>query len=188
MLNLSDLQVGTFIVWDGQPHQLIYREHSKLGRGGAILRSKLKNLLSGGIVDITFKGNEKIEEADISRSKAQFLYKDGGNFFLMNPDSFEQFSIPVSQVGQSGEYLKDGGEVDVLSWNGKAININPPIKVDLKVTDTEPAIRGNTAQGSVTKPATLETGAKVQVPIFVKVGDMIKVNTQTGEYVERVNV
>jgi elongation factor P len=157
-----------------------------LGRGGAILRAKLKNLLTGALIDFTFKGNEKIEEAQMSRSKAQFLYKDDEKLHFMNMQDFEQFSLSRNQIGQSGDFLKEGIEVDVLNWNGRPINISLPIKIDLKVAKTEPAVRGNTAQGSVTKPAILETGGKVQVPIFVKVGDIIKVNTETGEYVERV--
>lgn len=186
MLSISDLQIGTFIVHNDEPHQLVWREHSKLGRGGAILRAKIKNLLSGATVDLTFKGNDKIEEADISRSKAQFTYKDESGCHFMNMTNFEQFDLPKNVVGNSEGFLKEGIEADVLSWNGKVINISPPIKIDLKVAETEPAVRGNTAQGSVTKPAILETGAKVLVPIFIKVGDMIKVNTETGEYVERV--
>lgn len=186
MLNISDLQIGTFLIHSGEPHQMIWREHSKLGRGGAILRAKIKNLLNGAIVDYTFKGNDKIEEAEMSRSKAQFTYRDESGYHFMNMVNFEQFDLAKDIVGQSGNFLKEGVEVDILSWNGKPINVSPPIKVDLVITDTEPAVRGNTAQGSVTKPAILETGAKVLVPIFIKVGDMIKVNTETGEYVERV--
>lgn len=186
MLSISDLQLGTFIIYAGAPHQLIWREHSKLGRGGAILRAKLKNLLTGAIIDFTFKGNEKIEEAQMSRSRAQFTYKDGKELNFMNMQNFEQFSLSQNQVGRSADFLKEGVEVDVLNWNGRPINIFLPIKIELGVKETEPAVRGNTAQGSVTKPAVLETGAKVQVPIFVKVGDIIKVNTETGEYVERV--
>jgi elongation factor P len=135
---------------------------------------------------LTYKGNDKIEEADISRLKAQFTYRDEKGYHFMNMTNFEQFDLAKNVVGTVGEFLKEGIEADVLSWNGKAINISPPIKIDLKVTETEPAIRGNTAQGSVTKPAILETGAKVLVPIFIKVGDIVKVNTETGEYVERV--
>ncbi|MDH4358335.1 MAG: elongation factor P [Candidatus Berkelbacteria bacterium] len=187
MLNISDLQTGTFIIYNGQPHQVIYKEHSKLGRGGAILRTKLKNLISGAIYDTTFKGNERLEEANITRSKAQFTYKDSNGFNFMNMVNFEQFSLSQNQVGPSGGFLKEGMDVDVLNWNGKAININPPIKVELEIAETEPAIRGNTAQGSVTKPAMLETGAKIQVPIFIKPGDIVRVNTETGMYVERVN-
>ena len=185
MLSISDLNVGVFVKYKGQPHQVIWQEHSKLGRGGAILRSKIKNLLTGTIIDLTFKGNEKIEEADMTRSRAQFIYKDDREFTFMNTQSFDQSSLSKDQVGRAGDFLKEGAEVDVLSWNGRPINISPPIKVDLKVAETEPAIRGNTAQGSVNKPAILETGAQIQVPIFVKTGDTIRLNTETGEYVER---
>lgn len=187
MLSISDLRVGLFIEFNGQPHQVIWQEHSKQGRGGAIMRSKIKNLLTGAIVDYTFKGNEKIEDADISRSKAQFTYRDGQTFNFMNSQNFEQFELTQEQLGNTANFLKDGQDVDVLSWNNRPINVSPPIKIDLEVTDTEPGVRGNTAQGSVTKPAVLETGAKVNVPIFIKVGDIVKVNTETGEYVERVN-
>lgn len=187
MLNISDLQVGTFLIYNGQPHQLVWKEHSKLGRGGAILRSKLKNLISGALFDITFKGNEKLEEADIARAKAQFTYRDQGGYHFMNMESYEQYDLSDSVVGKSGEFLKEGMEVDVLNWNSNPINVNLPIKVDLEVTQAEPATRGNTAQGSVSKPVTLETGAKILSPIFISVGDIVKVNTETGEYVERVS-
>ena len=186
MLNISDLQPGTFIVQNGQPHQLIWKEHAKLGRGGAILRAKIKNLLTGGVVDLTFKGNEKVEPAEIARSRAQFIYKDEQGFNFMNTENFEQFCLSDGQIGRSGEFLKEGVEVDVLSWNGRPINIKPPVKVELKVARAEPAVRGNTAQGSPTKSAELETSAKINVPIFIKAGDTVRVNTETGEYAERV--
>lgn len=187
MLSISDLQPGVFLTYNSQPHQVVFSQHSKLGRGGAILRTKLKNLISGAIFEITFKGNDKVDEADIKRSKAQFTYKDGEGYHFMDGQTFEQFTLKADRVGQAGGFLKEGENVDIISWNGQAINVSPPIKVDLKIVETEPGVRGDTAQGSVTKPAVLETGAKVQVPIFMRVGDIIKVNTQTGEYVERVN-
>ena len=186
MLTISDLQVGTFLIYNGAPHQLIYREHSKLGRGGAILRSKIKNLLTGGIVDVTFKGNDKLEEAEMSRSKATFTYCEADKYNFMDSVNFEQYELSKAQIGTQAEFLKEGVEVDVLSWNNKPINIALPFKVELKVVEAPPAVRGNTAQGSVTKPVVLETGAKVNAPIFIKQGDLVRVNTQTGEYVERV--
>lgn len=185
MLNISDLQVGTFLVYSGAPHQVIFREHSKLGRGGAILRSKIRNLLTGAIVDITFKGSDKLEEAEISRAKAQFTYKDGAGYNFMDSSSFEQFTLSKDQIGAQSDFLKEGIEVDVLSWNGKPINIALPFKVDLEVVEAPPSIKGNSA-GAVTKSVTIETGAKINAPIFIKQGDLIKINTQTGEYVERV--
>jgi len=185
MLSISDLQTGTFLIYNGAPHQVIYREHSKLGRGGAILRSKIKNLLTGAILDLTFKGNEKFDEAEMSRSKAQFTYKEGDKFNFMDIKSFEQFDLDSKRVGTQGDFLKEGVEVDVLSWDNKPINIGLPFKVDLKVVEAPPAIKGNSA-GAVTKQVVLESGAKLNAPIFIKAGDVVKVNTQTGEYVERV--
>lgn len=172
-------------MYNGAPYQVIYREHSKLGRGGAILRSKIKNLLTGAIIDITFKGNEKLEEAEIARSKAQFTYKDASGYNFMDSSSYEQFTLSGEQIGVQSNFLKEGLEVDVLSWNSKAINISLPFKVDLEVVEAPPAIKGNSA-GAVTKTVVLETGAKINAPIFIKAGDKIKINTQTSEYVERV--
>ncbi len=185
MLNISDLQVGTFLIYNGAPHQLIFREHSKLGRGGAILRSKIKNLLTGAILDLTFKGSDKFDEAQMSRSKASFTYREGDKFNFMDSATFEQFELSKEQLGTQADFLKEGVEVDVLSWNNKPINISLPFKVDLEVTEAPPAIKGNSA-GAVTKLVTLETKARINAPIFIKAGDLVKVNTQTGEYVERV--
>ncbi len=152
-----------------------------------MLRAKLKNLLNGSIIDFTFKGNDKIEEARISRSKAQFTYAQDNNYNFMDLVNFDQFTLSGDSIGTSRNFLKEGVEVDVVNSNGRPINIVLPIKMDFTVKETEPAVRGNTAQGSVTKPAIIETGAKIQVPIFIKEGDRIKINTEKGEYVERVN-
>lgn len=152
-----------------------------------MLRAKLKNLISGSTIDFTFKGNDKVEQANISRSKAQFTYAQGNQYHFMDSANFEQFTLTADTIGAPKDFLKEGVQVDVINFDGKPINISLPIKLDLLVKETEPAVRGNTAQGSVTKPAILETGAKIQVPIFIKVGDKIKVNTQTGEYVSRIN-
>lgn len=185
MFNISDLQTNAYFVYNGAPHQVMYREHSKLGRGGAILRSKIKNLLTGAILDITFKGNEKFEEAEMSRSKATFTYKEADKYNFMDSTTFDQFELSKKQIGSSADFLKEGVEVDVLSWNSQPININLPFKVDLEVVEAPPSIKGNSA-GAVTKIVVLETGAKINAPIFIKAGDMVKVNTETGEYVERV--
>jgi len=186
MLNLTDLQIGTFIMHQGDPHIITYCEHSKHGRGGSMLRTKLKNIRSGAIIDYTFKGADKITEADISRSKTQFLYRQGETFHFMRPDNFEQFKLTKQSIGTNADFLKEGEMVDVLLLANEPINISLPIKVELKIAGTEPGIRGDTAQGSVTKPAILETGAKIQVPIFIKPGSLVRINTETGEYVERV--
>jgi elongation factor P len=191
MLSISDLQQNAYFIYNGAPHQVMQREHSKLGRGGAILRSKIKNLLTGAILDITFKGNEKFDEAEMSRSKATFTYKEADRYNFMDSTTFDQFELSKKQIGESAEFLKEGIEVDVLSWepkgspSGQPININLPFKVDLEVVEAPPSIKGNSA-GAVTKIVVLETGARINAPIFIKAGDMVKVNTETGEYVERV--
>jgi len=185
MLNLSDLQIGVYVVWQGEPAQIIWREHTKLGRGGAILRTKIRSLKTGTIYDTTFKGNDTLDEADVSRGKAQFLYRDGGQLYFMKQDDFDQFALSESVVGKQAEFLKEGMAVDVMNFEGNPINIQLSIKVDLQVTYAEPATRGNTAQGNVTKPVELEGGAKIQGPLFLKVGDVVRVNTLTGQYVER---
>jgi len=185
MLSISDLQTGTYIVWQGEPAQVIWREHTKLGRGGAILRSKIKGLKSGTIFENTFKGNDSVPEADITRSKAQFLYGVDEKLFFMKQDDFDQFELDKGVVGKQAEFLTEGTEVEVMLYDGDPINIQLPVKIDLKVTYAEPAVKGNTAQGNVLKPVEVETGAKLHVPLFIKQGDKIRINTQTGQYVER---
>ena len=184
MLYLTDLKPGVSFIFNNEPYQVVYSEHSKQGRGGAIMRTKIKNLLTGAMFDRTFKGNESFDEAEIERTKAQFLYKDSANFFFMDPVSFDQFSLTENQIGTNKNYLKDGLDVEILYFQNKPININLPIKLDLKVTYTEPGFRGDT-QSTTYKPATLETGYELQVPLFIKEGDIIKVDTRTGEYIER---
>lgn len=184
MLNINDLKIGTKIIFNQEPHQVIYTEHSKLGRGGGILRTKIKNLTSGAVVDKTFAGAEKIQEAELESKKAQYLYKDAENFYFMDTENFEQFSISTTRIGKMANFLKEGGEVDILYFNNEPINIQLPFKIALEVTYTEPGFKGNTAS-TVLKPATLETGAQINVPLFIKDGDEIIVDTRTGAYVER---
>lgn len=185
MLYLTDLKPGVTFIYNNDPHEVINSEHSKQGRGGAIMRTKLQNLLTGALFDRTFKGNESFEEAEIEKKKTQFLYSKGSDYSFMDPVSFEQFSLNADQIGSKKNYLKDGAEIELVYFQDKPINISLPIKMNFKVTYTEPGFKGNT-QSATTKPATLETNATVQVPLFVKIGDIIKVDTRTGEYVERV--
>ena len=184
MYSINDLKIGTKIIFNKEPYQIIYTEHSKLGRGGGILRTKIKNLINGSCVEKTFAGAEKIEEAELETRKAQYLYKDTENFYFMDAANFEQFSLFSSQLGKMANFLKEGAEVDILYFENEPINIQLPIKITLEITYTEPGFRGNTAS-SVMKPATLETGAQIDVPLFIKVGDKIVVDTRSGEYVER---
>lgn len=186
MLGITDLKVGTFFELDSKPHQVLTTEHSKMGRGGAVLRTKIRNLITGAVYDRTFQGSDQFPEADVSRRKGQFLYTDGDGATFMDSENFEQYVLRNDQVGDDGKFLKEGLEVDLVIYDDQLLAANLPPKVDLAVTYTEPGFKGDT-QSTVTKPATLETGAQVNVPLFVKTGDTIRVSTQTGQYVERVN-
>ena len=188
MFSINDLKIGTKIIFNNQPHQVIFVEHSKLGRGGSILRTKLKSLISSTTVEKTFAGAEKIQEAELVTKKAQYLYKDSpageNNFYFMDSANFEQFSLSFLQIGKMADFLREGCEVDILNFQNEPINIQLPIKIILEITYTEPGFKGNTAS-TVLKPATLETGAQINVPLFLKEGDKIVIDTRTGQYVER---
>ncbi len=185
MLSINDLNPGTAIIFNNQPHLVVWREHAMMGRGGGFVRSKLKNLVNGATVENTFKGNDKIEEADLERSQSQFLFFEGQNPVFMDTVTFDQFTIPRDQVGEGANFLTEGMNVDVLSYQNKPMTITLPIKVELKVTYTEPGFKGNTASNT-TKPATLETGAQIGVPLFINQGDTIRIDTRNGSYIERV--
>jgi len=184
MLNLSDIKTGKTLTLNNEPYLVIFHQHSKTGRAGAVLRTKLRNLKTGAVMEKTFQGSDKIEEAEIAKSKAQFLYKEGENYFFMDNSTYEQFSLLKSVLGDFTNYLIEGTEVTVLIYGTTPINIELPVKMDFKVVEAPPAIRGNTADGG-TKLVTLETGSQVSAPLFVKQGDVIRINTDTGEYSER---
>ncbi|MDD3486895.1 MAG: elongation factor P [Candidatus Moranbacteria bacterium] len=184
MLSISDIKTGKTISLNGNPYLVIFHQHSKMGRAGAVLRTKLRNLKTGAVMEKTFQGADKIEEAEIVKNKAQYLYQDGTDFVFMDTASYEQFSLPKSALGNLTDYLIEGTEVSLIIYNTAPINIELPIKMDFKVVEAPPAIKGNTADGG-SKQVTLETGVKVNTPLFVKQGDVIRINTETGEYVER---
>ena len=184
MLSLSDIKAGKNIVLDGAPFAVIYHEHSKTGRAGSVLRTRIKNLATGAILEKTFQGAENVEEADITKSKAQYIYKEGGDYYFMDNVSYEQFSLPQNVIGDATNYLKEGTEIILLNWNGMAINIELPIKMTLEVVEAPPGIRGNTVSTGG-KVVTLETGLKINTPLFVNAGDKVIVNTEKGEYVSR---
>ena len=186
MLTINDLKPGVIITWRNQPYEVIFAEHSKLGRGGAILRTKLKNLVNSAIIEQVFKGADKVEEANVVSKPAQYLYQDQDNLVFMENASFEQISLSKKFLGEKIKFLKDGAIVDLIYINNQPVSIRLPIKVDLKVTYTEPGFKCNT-QSATTKPATLETGAQIQVPLFINNGDLIRVDSRTGSYVERIN-
>lgn len=184
MLSLNEIKTGKNIVIEGAPYVVLYHEHSKMGRAGAVLRTKLKNLMTGAIMEKTFQGADKVEEAEITKSKAQYIYKEGSDFYFMDNDSYEQFSLPEEALGNAPSYLKEGTEVIMLNFKGNAINIELPVKIKLKVVEAPPGIKGNTVSTGG-KVVTLETGLKVSTPLFVNAGDEIIVNTEKGEYVSR---
>lgn len=185
MLNLTDLKTGVAIDLDGAPCVVISYQHSKMARGGAIMRTKLKNLKTGSLFDMTFKGDERIEEAVVERHTSSFLYQEGDKYVFMDSQSFEQYELGKDIVGDASRFLKEGAELTILIYNENPVLLELPIKMELEVTHTEPGVRGDTAQGG-SKPATLETGAVITVPLFVKIGDILRINTVEGTYVERV--
>lgn len=185
MLTLSDLKLGVVIERNHEPYQIVSASHSKQARGGAVLKTKLKNLLSGATLEHTFAGSDTAQEADIKNVRANFLYKDGDKYFFMDNATFEQFEFLADQIGESVKYLTDGQEVNVMIFNDRPVAISLPTKLALTVTLAPDGVKGNSA-GAVTKSVTLETGVEIRVPLFIKSGDKIVVNTETGEYVERV--
>jgi len=184
MLSLSEIKTGKTISLNGEPFVVAFHQHSKTGRAGAVLRTKIRNLKTGAVMEKTFQGSDKVEDADISKTKAQFLYRDGEDFSFMDNTTYEQFSLPQKTIGNLSSYLVENTDVTILNFNGLPINIELPVKIELKVVEAPPGVRGNTADGG-TKQVTLETGIKVNTPLFVKEGDILRINTETGEYVER---
>ena len=184
-MDTSQFRNGSKIELDGEPYVITYFQHVKPGKGGAFVRTKIKNLKTGRVLDRTFRSGEKVEEADVEERKMQYLYADGDSLVFMDSESYDQIPFSEEQIGDSKKYLRENLEVDVLFWRNNPINIELPPFIVAQVTRCDPGIKGDTAQGG-TKPATVETGAVVQVPLFIKEGEKIRVDTRTGEYVERV--
>ncbi len=184
MYQPTDLKKGTVIQIDGQPFRVTDYAQKVMGRGGSIVNVKLKNLVTGAVIPKTFKGADKIEPAEVSTKKVQYLYADGEKFFFMDPESFEQFELPNEDMEDAGDYLKEGDEVALQFFGERVINVELPKNLFLEVTYAEDVVKGDTTS-SVLKDATLETGKVVKVPAFIKVGDIISVDTATGEYRER---
>ncbi len=184
MYQPTDLKKGTIVQLNGKPLKVIDYAQKVMGRGGSIVNVRLKNLIDGNVIPKTFKGADKIEPAEVSTQSVQFLYVDGDEFYFMNPETFEQFSINKSLAEDTKEFLKEGDTVGLQSFNGTVINVELPKNLFLEVTYTENVVKGDTTS-SVLKDATLETGLGVKVPAFIKQGDVIKVDTRTKEYLER---
>lgn len=184
MYGPTDLKKGTVVQIDNKPFKVIDYNQKVLGRGGSIVNVRLKNLIDGGVIPKTFKGADKIEPADVNNQKVQYLYADGNEFHFMNPDSFEQFALNADLVEDAAPYLKEGDELDLQFFGERVINVDLPKNLYLKVTYTENVVKGDTTS-NVLKDAQTETGLTVKVPAFIKTGDTIKVDTRTGEYLER---
>lgn len=184
MYSPTDLKKGTVIQLDGKPFKVIDYSQKVMGRGGSIVNVKLKNLIDGAVIPKTFKGAEKAEPAEVNNQTVQYLYNDEQHFYFMDPESFEQYQLPADFVEDSAPYLKEGDNVTLQFFDGKVINVELPKNLYLAVTYTENVVKGDTTS-SVLKDATLETGLTVKVPAFIKEGDVVKVDTRTGEYLER---
>lgn len=184
MGSLSDLKVGKIIVVNGDPYQIVFNQHIKVARGGAVVKTKLKNLVTGNTLEKTFSGSDDVELADTAHRRASYLYAHGDDYFFMDATDFEQFQFNIDQLGDMPHYLKEGQEVDVMIFNDKPVSVALPPKITLKVVSAPEGVKGNSA-GAVTKVVTLETGLEVRTPLFIKNGDEIVINTDTGEYVER---
>lgn len=185
MISTSDFKNGLTIIYGGQLYKILYFQHVKPGKGGAFVRTKLKDLNSGAIIDKTFRAGEKMEQALLETKKMQYLYADQ-YYNLMDLKTFEQIQLSGDIIGDSKDYLLENMELSVIFYKEKPISIELPIFIEARVTKTEPGIKGDTVSSSF-KPAVIETGAKLQVPLFINVGDMIKIDTRTGEYITRTS-
>lgn len=185
MISAGDFRNGLTLEIEGGVWQVVEFQHVKPGKGAAFVRTTLKNIKSSGVIERTFRPTEKFPPAIIERSDMQFLYKDGDMYNFMNTENFEQIALTEEQIGDTLKFVKENEMVKMLSHQGQVFSVEPPIFVELKITATEPGFKGNTATGA-TKPATVETGAQIAVPLFVEEGDVIQIDTRTGEYLKRV--
>lgn len=184
MISAGDLRVGTKIELDGVPFIVVDYQWVKPGKGGAFNRTKLKNLRTGSIAERTFRTEEKVDSANLEERHAQFLYRNDDEFHFMDTETYEQFFLPQKQLADAQNYLKEETVVTIVSHRGSPLSVEIPTFVELVVTETEPGFRGDTASGG-SKPATMETGAVIQVPLFINIGDRLRVDTRTGSYIER---
>ncbi len=185
MYSTPDFRKGLKIEINGEPFIIVEFQHVKPGKGGAFVRTTLKSLITGNVLDKTFRSGEKVDKPDLEEKQMQFLYESEGEFHFMDVETYEQLFLTAEQLGDARNYLQENVAVTVLFHNGKSIGVEAPIFVELEVTFTEPGIKGDTAAGA-TKPATLSTGMTIQVPLFVNEGDVLRIDTRTGKYIERV--
>lgn len=185
MISAGDFRNGITIEYEGNIYQIVEFQHVKPGKGAAFVRTKLKNIINGGVVEKTFRPTEKCPQARIDRKDMQYLYADGDLYNFMDVESYDQIALNADSIGDALKFVKENEMVKICSHNGNVFAVEPPLFVELEVTETEPGFKGDTATGA-SKPATVETGATVSVPLFVEIGDVIKIDTRTGEYLSRV--
>ena len=185
MISAGDFRNGVTLEMEGNIYQIIEFQHVKPGKGAAFVRTKLKNIINGGVVEKTFRPTEKFPQARIDRVEMQYLYTDGDLFHFMNTETYDQIALNKDAIGDALKFVKESEMVKICSHNGNVFAVEPPLFVELEVTETEPGFKGDTATGA-TKPATVETGAVVYVPLFVETGDKLKIDTRSGEYLSRV--
>src|SRR3972149_403029 len=186
MISATALKNGTTFLLSGTPYRVVKYAHQKIGRGGATVKLSARNLVNGNLEEKTMNSTLKVDEIATVKKQLTYLYQDGVNASFMDPASFEQIEVPVEVLGDDLAYIKEGGNADVLFWGDKALSVEIPPKVTLTVVETDPGVKGNTAS-NIYKPAKVENGILIKVPLFVKSGDKIRVDTRTGEYVERVS-
>lgn len=184
-ISTNDFRPGITVLIDGEIYMVLEAQHVKLGRGGAHVRTRLKHLLSGNVLERNFRAGEEFEQAIVERRPYQFLYRQGDEFVFMEAETYDQVALSAEQVGDVAQFLKDGTEVTLVFHEDQPLMVELPTAVELRVVETDPGVRGDTASGG-SKPAKLETGAVIQVPLFINVGDLIRVDTRTGRYIERV--
>ncbi|NLW92863.1 MAG: elongation factor P [Syntrophomonadaceae bacterium] len=184
MISVNDFKTGVTIELEGQAYAVVEFQHVKPGKGAAFVRAKLKNVKTGGSIERTFRGGEKVPKAHLDRREMQYLYNDGSGFVFMDNENFEQMTINPDQMGDGSKWLLENMNIQVLFFQGNIIGIELPNFVEMVVTDTEPGVKGDTATGA-TKMATLETGATVKVPLFINTGDKLRIDTRSGEYLDR---
>lgn len=185
MYSTADFRKGLKIEWEGTPYLIIDFQHVKPGKGGAFVRTKLKNLVTGRVIDQTFRSGERVEKPDLEEKEMQYLYKEDDRYCFMDNETYEQIFLTADQLGDSKDFLQDNLNLKVIYYKNQPLTVELPTFVELTIAHTEPGVRGDTASGG-TKPATLETGAVIQVPLFLEVGDKVRVDTRTGAYVERI--
>lgn len=186
MISTSEFKKGAKILYQDAPYQIIDFQHVKPGKGGAFVRTKMKNMITGLIHEDTFRSGEKFEKPDLTYHEMQYLYKEGDTYQFMDQENYDQVAFTSKQLGEAIDYLREQSIYTVLYFDGKPISVNPPLFMELAVTETTPGVRGDTAQGGATKPATLETGLVINIPLFVNEGDIVKVDTRDASYIERV--